>query len=66
MMVIRDCEALGISSTGSKQSSAASMTERRVLVSELFSQKIPLDDIAARLGVNPMTVRRDLAALKLK
>lgn len=66
MTVIRDCEALGIATAGSRAAVAAATETRRAEVSELFAQKMTISEIASRLDVHTMTVRRDLAALNLK
>lgn len=66
MMVSRDCEAMGLTSLKSKASVAEKTAERRVTVREMFTAGSDVNEIASRLDVHPMTVRRDLASIGLK
>lgn len=63
MTISRDCEALGISPPQNKESIARSVAERRSAVRDEYERGTAIKEIAAKLGVNHMTVRRDIELL---
>lgn len=64
MTVLRDCEAMGIVPARSRGAKEQEKAKRRAAVRAEFEKGAAVKEIADKLGVNHMTVRRDIESFQ--